>query len=243
MAFYDSKVGKLFVAQYDLTNFVREVTPSFAREMRDVTVLGDSGRRQFPGIGDNKLSFAGLFDDGSAGSDVAVMSTLRGATSPTVISVFPGDTVLGNIGCASGDGWAKAPELKSRVGSMVEFESGEIDLGLCDRVKSLGPKLSVSVTTDGSSITDSASSSDGGKWVYHITAFSASGGNVRWQIELQDSANNTDFATVGSESVNITAVGAARRTFTGTLRQHVRLRVVRDATSGMLEFFASYERD
>jgi hypothetical protein len=241
MAFYDSRVSKFFVDKYNLTPFTRDVAPKSNSPLRDVTVLGDTGRKWFRGTGEDVASWSGLFDDGASGSDV-IMDGLRAATVSQVISIWSGDTVLGNQGYGSGDGWSVGPEITSRVGNMVEM-SAEIQLGLMDRLKSLGPLVSKTATFNGTSIDDAASSSSGGKWIYHIVTFSATGGNARWQIVLQDSANNSTFATVASESVNITAVGAARRVFTGTLRRYVRVRVVLDATSGTLEFFAAYERD
>ena len=50
MAFYDSRVGKLYVAQYDLTSFTKEMSGPGDRPLRDVTVLGDTGRKWFNGI-------------------------------------------------------------------------------------------------------------------------------------------------------------------------------------------------
>ncbi len=240
MAFYDSKVGKLYIAQYDVTGYTTEVTPKSERALREVTVLGDDGATFIPGTSADKLSWSGLFDDGATGSDV-VMDALRSATVPQVVSVWNSDAVLGNRGYGSGQGWIAAPDIKSSVGSRVEM-SGELEIGIYDRLKSLGPKSTVTATTNGSSLDDSASSSSGGSWVYHLFAVSATGGNAQWQIEFEDSADDVAFATVGSESVNVSAAGAARRTFTGTLRRYVRVRVVLDATSGSITFFAAYRR-
>tara|TARA_Y100000310_G_scaffold50965_1_gene47023 strand:- start:1105 stop:1830 length:726 start_codon:yes stop_codon:yes gene_type:complete len=240
MAFYDSRVSKLYVAQYDLTSFTREMSEPGDRPLRDVTVLGDSGHKWFPGTEEGKASWAGLFDDGASGSD-AILDHLRSATAANVITVWPGDTVLGNTGFGTGEGWSTGPDIKSTVGDMVTM-SADLELGAVDRIKSLGPLVSKTADFSGSSIDDSASSSSGGSWFYHITTWTTSGGTLEWKIILEDSADDAAWATVGSESVTLTAVGAARRAFTGTLRRYVRITVDLVATSGTLEFIAGYER-
>jgi hypothetical protein len=240
MAFYNTRVGKLYVAQYDLTGFTKEARTPLDRPLRDVTVYGDAGFKGIPGHHQDTFSWRGLFDDGAAGSDV-ILDALRSATSSQVVTIFHGDSVLGNVGLSSGDMWAEDGLHEAQVGNAVSA-SFESQLGAAARVKSLGPKQTVTATDNGTSIDDGASSSAGGNWSYHVLTFAASGGNARWQIVLQDSANNSTFATVASESVNITAVGAAFRSFTGTLRRYVRVRWVLDATSGSLEFIAAYER-
>ena len=242
MAFYDSEKSKLYVAEFDLTSYTTGMVPSHPRTLDDVSAFGDGGRKWHPGISDAKLSWEGLFDDtATTGSDVA-LDALRAATAAKVCTVWPGDTVVGNVGSGSAEMWLTDQDIPARVGGIVTM-TGNLEASKWDRLKSLGPKATSTASADGTSIDDSASSSDGGKWFYHILAFSATGGNARWQIVLEDSANDSSFATVGSESVNITAVGAARRAFTGTLRRYVRLRVVRDATSGSLTYIAGYERD
>jgi hypothetical protein len=240
MAFLDASKSKLYMAEFDLSTFVTEGNLATARALREATTWADSGSKFHPGTNQDTLSIRMLYDDGTSGSEV-IGNSLRSATAVKVVTVLP-DPTLGKQGYTSGDGWSEGPEIGSRVGSLVEL-SATLQLALTDRVKSLGPLASKTATFNGTSIDDTDPTAAGGKWVYHITTFAASGGNARWQIVLQDSANNSSFATVGSESVNITAVGAARRTFAGALRQYVRIRVVLDASSGTLEFIAAYERN
>ena len=241
MAFRDSKDNHLFMNEYDITSFTTEARPVLSSPLRDVTVFGDGGFKGLRGTGEDKLSWAGLFDDGASGSDV-IMHAMRLGSSAKVITVWQNDDVIERECYGSGFAWAETALVEGRIGDVVRM-SGEFQLGLADRLKSLGTKVTFSATGNGTSIDDSAASSSGGKWVYHVFAISASGGNARWQLVLQDSANNSTFATVGSESVNLTAVGAARREFTGTFRRYVRIRHVLDATSGSITYLAAYERD
>ncbi len=241
MAFLDAQKSRIYVAEFDLSSFLTEGNLVTARTIHDATTLTDTGRKGHPGTNRDTLAVRMLYDDGATSGSEVIADALRSATAVKVVTAMP-DPALGKQGYASGEGWSTGLEESSRVGSLVEI-AGSLELALTDRVKSLGEKVSKTASFSGTSIDDSASSSSGGKWVYHIFTFSATGGNARWQIVLQDSANNSTWATVASESVNITAVGAARRTFTGTLRRYVRERVVLDATSGTLEFFAAYERD
>jgi hypothetical protein len=241
MAFFDSEKSRLYVAQYDLTSFTSELSglPG-PRQLREVTTWGDGGTKWHPGIQAANASWSGFYDDTSVtGTDVA-LSAFRGQSAANVLSFFP-DPTVGAIGHVTEDLWQSDQTYKTRVGEMVQV-SVSWEAGKVRRTRSLGPLVTKTATSQGTSIDDSASSASGGSWAYHITAFSASGGNARWQIILEDSADNSSFATVASENPFITAVGGALRTFTGTLRRYVRVEMNRDATSGSIEFIASYER-
>lgn len=338
MAFYNSKVGKLYVAQYDLTGFTTEMSPSSPRTLLDVTVFGDEGIKHLPGLSADKLSWSGLFDDGAAGSDV-VMDALRSATAAKVVSVWPGDTTKGNRGYGSAEGWSVGPDIASRVGSRVEM-SGELEMSRHDRIKSFEPKATKTVSysdppgiddtgealltesgtvsgteTNGSADLDDTGAvfastyRDGFHWVrlldntgrilsgyidtadpdgddtrveiyaehartthnwieggatsfdfadtpltygiykqgfvfvYHIFAWSASGGNVRWKIEIQHSLKSSSFAGLSGSEAIITAAGAGRLSSTTELyKPYSYLNVTRDADSGSLTFFGAYER-
>ena len=198
--------------------------------------------KHHPSIHDDVFPWSALFDDGAAGSDV-IMDALRSATAIKPLSVgFAGATNGGGeVVYATDNGWSEGPDIKGSVGSMVEI-TAEIKLSQAERHKALDAKITKTATYNSTSIDDSSSSASGGSWVYHITAWSASGGNARWQIVLEDSANNSAWATVGSESVNITAVGGDLRTFTGTLRRYVRLTLTLDASTGSITAFAAYRR-
>ena len=77
---------------------------------------------------------------------------------------------------------------------------------------------SITASTSGSSVDNSASSSSGGSWIYQVTALSAVGGNARWHLNVQHSSDDSAWTDASSATVTASdGIGAARTTFTGTL--------------------------
>ena len=101
----------------------------------------------------------------------------------------------------------------------------------------------ITSSTSGTAIDDSASSSDGGSWGYQVTALSAVGGNARWHLNLQHSSDDSSYTDVASATVTASdGTGAANADFTGTLNRYVKYRVVLDASSGSITFAIAYRR-
>ena len=238
MALYDSKDTVLYLGQYDITGYTTEAGLTGSRVLHEATVFGKSGAVFHPGTETPTLSWSGFYDDAAAGSEV-IINAMKGATSSSVMSLYQGTDAIGKRAYSSGGAWVTDPVADSSVGSLVSM-SASFSLDTVERSKSAGTKSTVTASTSGTSIDDAASSSDGGTWVYHIFAISASGGNARWQIELEHSANNSSWSDVSS--INVSAVGAAKTAFSGTLNRYVRQRVVLDASSGSITFAVNYNR-
>jgi len=239
MTLYDSKDTIVYMAQYDITTYTTEAGLTGSRNLHEATTFGSAGATFHPGTETPTLSWSGLYDDGTSGSEV-IVNALKGASAESVVSYYPGTDAIGKLSMASGGAWiGEDPSVDASVGSLVAM-SASINMGLVTRSKSTGTKSTVTASTSGTSIDDAASSASGGDWVYHVFAFTASGGNARWQVVLQHSANNSSWSDVSS--VNVSAVGAAKNSFTGTLNRYVRQRVVLDASSGSITFAASYNR-
>ena len=239
MTLYDSKDTIVYMAQYDITTYTTEAGLSGSRNLHEATTFGSAGATFHPGTETPTLSWSGLYDDGTSGSEV-IVNALKGASAESVVSYYPGTDAIGKLSMASGGAWiGEDPSVDASVGSLVAM-SASINMGLVTRSKSTGTKSTVTASTSGTSIDDAASSASGGDWVYHVFAFTASGGNARWQVVLQHSANNSSWSDVSS--VNVSAVGAAKNSFTGTLNRYVRQRVVLDASSGSITFAISYNR-
>lgn len=238
MALYDSKDMAFYLGQFDITDYSTATSLAATRNMHDATTFGKTGITSHPGTEAPTMSWSGLYDDTAGSGSEAILSTLRDASSSTVVS-FVINGAVGNPMYTSDGGWVIDNTTDSSVGSLVLMTS-TVNLDQTTKSKSLGDKSTVTASTSGTSIDDSASSSDGGSWVYHIFAISASGGNAQWQIKFQHSANNSTWAD--ASSVNVNAVGAAKTDVSGTLNRYVRQRVVLDASSGSITFAASYNR-
>ena len=242
MTLYDSKDTVLYMAQYDITTYTTEAGLTGSRNLHEATTFGSAGATFHPGTDTPTLSWSGLYDDGTSGSEV-IVNALKGASSESVISYYPGTDAIGKLSMASGGAWiGEDPAVDASVGSLVVM-SASINMGLVARSKSAGIKSTITSSTSGTSIDDADSSSSGGSWVYHIFALSAVGGSARWHLNLQHSSNNSSWSDVSSATVTASdGVGAAKTAFTGTLNRYVRQRVVLDASSGSITFAISYNR-
>ena len=128
MAFFDSKVSKLLLddtggTQRDLSAFITEVRglPG-ARLLNEVTALGDSGARFVPGLEDVAISLAGIFDDTANSGPDAVLGPLRTHTSAVDFEYGPEGSTSGDVKY-SGTCWVAQYDLRSRVGSLVEWSA------------------------------------------------------------------------------------------------------------------------
>ncbi len=243
MSFFDSKVSKLYVAQYDLTAALTNVQVNPSAKLLDKTVLGDDGMKHQRGIEDGSIAIEGYYEDTAAfGLDVA-LDALKADTDGEVATYWPAGDTREYLGYSAGAALLEGYEYTSRVGSLVTARANLVGNGTFDRPKSLNAKKTVTASTNETSIDDAASSSAGGIFIVHIVAFSATGGNAQWKLHLQESSDDgSGDAFAAISSITITAVGATRVTFSGAFERYVRLRAERDATSGSLTYQTSYVR-
>jgi hypothetical protein len=126
MAFFDSKVSKFLLddtggSQRDISAFITEVRglPG-ARLLNEVTALGDSGARFIPGLEDVVILLAGLFEDIATSGLDAILGPLRTHTSAVDFEYGPEGSTTGDVKY-SGTCWVAQYDLRSRVGSQVEW--------------------------------------------------------------------------------------------------------------------------
>jgi hypothetical protein len=126
MAFFDSKVSKFLLddtggSQRDISAFITEVRglPG-ARLLNEVTALGDGGARFIPGLEDVVILLAGLFEDTATSGLDAILGPLRTHTSAVDFEYGPEGSTTGDVKY-SGTCWVAQYDLRSRVGSQVEW--------------------------------------------------------------------------------------------------------------------------
>lgn len=241
MAFFDSKNSDLYIAQYDVTPYTTELSgvPG-ARPLLPVTAWGDSGEKSIPGIETPEVSWTGMFDEATL--DV-LTAALRSDSDGEVLSFLPAGDTIEYVAYAAQAMLIRDTNYASRVGSVVGARFVGPANGVIERGKSLGAAFSaVTATENGTIIDDGASSSDGAILFGHITAFSATGGNARWQMLLQADDNSDLSSPAQTITQNITAVGGFWATLAGSFERYVRRRLVLDATSGSISGWLGYVR-
>ena len=238
---------KVYANGYDISGDSSSVEIGLSPNVADHTTFVDTGRKRMRSLNDDQLTWEGFFDDSATSNqEDALMSYLRGVVQDSdMVSVYPDTDVLGKIGSA---GTIDNSNLNTpiKVAELVTVKATFGIEGGAQRITSLGTKATVTGPTHGTGIDDLASSALGGSWYYHIFAIAASGGNARIQIALEDSANNVDFLTVGTESYNVTAAGGItglRHDFTGTLREYVRVSVIKDCSTLSVTYQSGYHRN
>jgi hypothetical protein len=128
MSFFDSKVSKFLIddtgsVQRDLSAYITEVRglPG-PRHLNEVTALGDSGARFIPGLEDVTITLNGIFDNTATSGPDAVMGPLRTHTSAVDFEYGPEGSTSGDVKY-SGTCWVLSYDLRSRVGSRVEWSA------------------------------------------------------------------------------------------------------------------------
>ena len=128
MAFFDSKVSKFLIddtgaVQRDLSAYITEVRglPG-SRNLNEVTALGDSGAKFIDGLEDVTFSLVGIFDNTASSGPDAVLGPLLGHTSAANFAYGPEGSGVGDVKY-SGSCWVVSYDLRSRVGSHVEWSA------------------------------------------------------------------------------------------------------------------------
>jgi len=243
MAKFDSSNSKLYLNQFDLTTYTTDLSVGGGRAVNDVTTFGSSGSTFHPGNQAETLSWSGFYDTTATSGPDVVLGTLRTTSTAAVVSYWPAGDTREYTGRGVPEGWVNTYETASSVGSVVTATSS-IDAGQTYRIKAAAAYATITASTSTTYIDDGAPSTAGGSWIYHIFALSAVGGNARWLLNLQHATSSGGtYSDVSSATVTASdGVGAAHTTFTGTLNQFVKSRVVLDASSGSLTYGISYTR-
>ena len=230
---------RLYVEGYDLSGDANALSNlGYSNELLDVTTLDVSARKRIVGIVDGEVGVEAWFDN-AASRQHAVWSSNSGKL-PTA-----DQDVLVPMGASVGD---PGVGLVSKEGTynVARSAGSAISASATFSANGSGPEFGIMLTsftdtitssTSGTAVDNSASSSEGGSWYYQVTALSAVGGNARWVLNVQHSTNDSTWTDVSTAIVTASdGIGAARAEFTGTVNRYLRQRVVLDASSGSITY-------
>jgi len=219
MAFVTGKDSRLLLDDLALSGYLKGWEHSTEREMADVTVEGDGGHKFLLGLDNGSLSLDGVFDNTYAadGQD-EVLDTARGAASASVITAAPEGFALGKrvIAISARESTYTAA---ATVGDAVTFAAswqseGQVDVGVA-----LHDLTAETVTGDGSSVDNAASSANGGVANLHVTT--VSGTTPSMTVKVQHSVDNSAWVDLITFTA-ATAKTAERLTVSGTVNRYVR---------------------
>ena len=171
---------RLYVEGYDLSGDANALSSlGYENELLDVTTLDVSARKRIVGLVDGEIGVEAWFDNASSRQH-AVWSSNSGKL-PTA-----DQDVLVPMGSAVGD---PGVGLVSKEGTynVTRSAGSAISASATFTASGSAPEFGIMLTsftdtitasTSGTAVDNSASSSSGGTWYYQITALSAVGGNA-----------------------------------------------------------------
>lgn len=207
---------RVYLNAYDLTGFYRKAESELTRETAESTVFNLDDKTYLPGGRDATLSMEGIFDGAVDGIEEVLLAAF--GADPTLVCICPQGDGLGNVAygkscletkyaidASKDDVVTLANELQSTVGR--------------DRLlvqHALGSEVA---TGQSASIDNGAASANGGVGYLQVMDVA---GISNLAVVVQDSADNSSWATILTFA-GVTADRSRERVaITGTVRRYTR---------------------
>lgn len=209
MAFLHGKSTAVYFAEKNLTAYFNSASRNASVETAETTVFGQNSKSYIAGLKDGTVSVAGLFD-GAAGAVDEILAGSLGATSAKPVTFVLAATPAVGSPTQHGGGVTTSYEVSAPVGDVVSTSAEfQMTQGSHSGVLLLPPSTAITATGNQSSVdfgTAPTPPTTGG-WVacLHVISNTMNNNTV---FTLQDSANNSTFASLGS----FTTVPAATTT-------------------------------
>jgi hypothetical protein len=241
MAFIHGKSAGVLYGAYDLSAFFNEASMSQSVETAETTTFGSGAKSYITGLKDGTFSLSGMFDGVAAGID-EVISASVGDSANVPITIIPQQdaTMVVSDVSFSGETLETSYEVSSPVGDVVSANmEGQITGGM-DRGIILAPKTVVSATATGTSVDQTASTTNGGVGYLHVTANTRNGAIT---VKVQHSSDNSTFADlITFTSVSSTTIVSERIAVTGTVNRYVRASYTVAGSSGSATTTVAFSR-
>lgn len=240
MAFIHGKDTQVIHGAYALTAFLNDGSVSSDVETAETTAFGSSAKTYLTGLKDGTISASGMFD-GSADAVDQVLTASIGSDTLAPVTLGVNGTTLGNR-VAILQAKTTSYEVSSPVGDVVSVSydaqaDGGIDYGV-----SLAALGSVSSTTNGTAVDNSASTTNGGMAQLHVTANSWSANAT---FKVQHSADNSTWADLATFAVVATTVTTSERVAVAagtTVNRYLRAQVTLASGTGSITYQISFAR-
>ena len=241
MAFIHGKSAGVLYGAYDLSAFFNEASMSQSVETAETTTFGSGAKSYITGLKDGTFSLSGMFDGVAAGID-EVISASVGDSANVPITIIPQQaaTMVVSDVSFSGETLETSYEVSSPVGDVVSANmEGQITGGM-DRGIILAPKTVVSATATGTSVDQTASTTNGGVGYLHVTANTRNGAIT---VKVQHSSDNSTFADlITFTSVSSTTIVSERIAVIGTVNRYVRASYTVAGSSGSATTTVAFSR-
>ena len=237
MPFASAQVSRLYVGLLQFSGYTKGYNLAYQSEMLDVTVLTSTSKEFIPGQESATFNVDMLLDNAAtASSQFGILYTAK--STPQVVTLAPSGTARG------AETWqVQSNELNfntsAAVGDVVSATVAFQSDGLVDPGVVIDPETAITVDTNGTSVDNTAATSNGGVAHLHVTAYSGLTSN---SIILEHSTNNSVWTTLATFTL-VTGTGSERLVVAPGTTVNRYLRIRDDVTgTGSCTLFVSFAR-
>lgn len=230
------RLTRVYVNGYDLTGFFRKSSSEQTREVAESTVFNLADKTYLAGLGDATLSLEGLFDNAVDGIE-QVLNTAFSA-DPTIVTVSPQGDTLGNVAYGLA-GLENKLTLDASKDDIVAL-SNELQSTVSRDRLLVQHALGTEVASGQSASIDNTvvSTLNGGVGYLHVPDIT---GITNLSVLIEDSADNSIFATILTFAGVTADRNSQRIEITGTVRRYTRCRWIFTG-AGSAQFWAGFGR-
>jgi len=217
--FAHGKNVNVFINEYDFSTYFNDVSATSTVETAEVSAFGSSAKEYIVGLLDGTVSLSGMFDGTATGTDV-VFSAVLGSTTKQNVIVAPSGHSNGATAIvleADDTSYEVSGAVADVVQTSAEFQSSDgVEHG-----KILSSGAAISATGNGTSVDNTAASTNGGVGFVSVPT-NTRNGNIT--VKVQQSADNSTF----TDLITFTVVTSTQKTFervevTGTVARYLRV--------------------
>ncbi|BFU90164.1 MAG: hypothetical protein NTAFB01_13510 [Nitrospira sp.] len=229
------RLTRVYINGYDLTGFYRKQGAELTREVAESTVFGLSDKTYLPGLRDASLSLEGIFDGAVDGIEQVLLAAL--SADPTLAVICPQGDAQANLALGFAALETKY-SLDSSIDDVVSLANELQSTGGRDRLLIHHALASEVATGNGTSLDNGAQSTNGGVAYLHVPDIT---GITNLAVTIEDSADNSSFATILTFAGVTADRNAQRVAISGTVRRYTRARWVFTGT-GSAQFWVGFGR-
>lgn len=230
MTFKPTFRTRILNGDFSLSAKLADISVPLTIDMLDPTTFADDAKRALPGLETSTFACEGFIDIDTAADNAAWTAAQPLTYGHEGIALGSPVTMINAL--------KSAYELGSPVAGISSFTLGGQTDGKTDLGYSLHDLTAETATADGTGYDQTVvSTTAGGVGHLHVTAFS---GLTNIIVTIQDSANNSAFATIGTFAT-ATGVTSERLEISGTVRRYVRASWTVSGT-GSATFSAAFAR-
>lgn len=217
MAFAHGKITRVLYNGYNLSGYLNEISLAREADLAETTTFGTSYKSFLAGFTDGTLTLGGYWD-GAAGAIDPILAATLGSDTAGVLTYSPNAAdAVGDIAYQVATK-STSYEVSSGINDVTSISAEVRASGQITRATVIHALEAETSTGEDTSVDGAAQSTTGAIAHLHVTAASAAD---TLDVVIQDSANNTDWSTLGTFA-QVSAIGSERLTIAGTVERYVR---------------------